>query len=43
MADADKSFNVLKDLLLREQFINASQTDLVPFLKQRKPDNIRDS
>ena len=27
MAGADKSFNGLKDLLLREQFINASQLD----------------
>ena len=40
MAGADKSFNGLKDLLLREQFINASQTDLALFLKERKPGNI---
>ena len=40
MAGAEKSFNGLKDLLLREQFINASQTDLALFLKERKPGNI---
>ena len=40
MAGADKSFYSLKDLLLREQFINASQTDLALFLKERKPGNI---
>ena len=40
MAGADKSFNGLKDLLLREQFINASQRDLALFLKERKPGNI---
>ena len=37
MAGADKSLNGLKDLLLRGQFINASQTDLALFFKQRKP------
>ena len=30
----------MKDLLLREQFINASQTDLALFLKEMKPGNI---
>ena len=40
MAGADKSFNGVKDLLLQEQFINASQTDLALFLKERKPGNI---
>ena len=40
MAGADKSFNGVKDLLLREQFINASQTDLALFFKERKPGNI---
>ena len=40
MAGAEKSFNGFKDLLLREQFINASQTDLALFLKERKPGNI---
>ena len=40
MAGADKSFNGLKDLLLREQFINASQRDLALFFKERKPGNI---
>ena len=40
MGGADKSFNGLKDLLLQEQFINASQRDLALFLKERKPGNI---
>ena len=40
MAGADKLFNGLKDFLSREQFINASQTDLALFLKERKPCNI---
>ena len=39
MAGADKLFNGLKDLLLREQFINASQTDLALFLKEWKQGN----
>ena len=40
MAGADKSFNGLKDLLLQEKFINASQRDLALFRKERKPGNI---
>ena len=40
LSGTDKSFNGLKDLLLREQFINASQRNLALFLKERKPGNI---
>ena len=40
LAGADKSFQGLKDLLLREQFINAAHRELALFLKERKPDNI---
>ena len=39
-AGADKSFQGLKDLLLREHFINAAHRELALFLKERKPDNI---
>lgn len=40
LAGIDKSFNRLKDLLLREQFISASLRNLALFLKERKPINI---
>ena len=41
LADTAKTFEGLKDLLLREQFINASQSDLALFIKERKPTTIR--
>ena len=41
LADTAKTFEGLKDLLLREQFINASQSDLALFIKERKPATIR--
>ena len=41
LADTAKTYEGLKDLLLREQFINASKRDLALFLKERKPDNIK--
>ena len=40
LSKSEKSFQGLKDLLLREQFINASPDELALFLKERKPDNV---
>ena len=40
LAGADKSFQGLKDISLREQFIKAAHRKLALFLKERKPDNI---
>ena len=40
LANVAKTFDGLKDLLLWEQFINASPENLALFLKERKPGNI---
>lgn len=40
LSKAELSFDGLKDLVLVEQFINASPEDLALFLKERKPDNV---
>ena len=40
LAKINKNFDGLKDLLLREQFINASSLDLSLFLKERKPKDV---
>ena len=45
LAKIEKDFSGLKDLLLREQFINGSNADLALFLKERHPltmDNMAD-
>ena len=39
-SNAEKSFNELKDLCLREQFVNASTKDLALYLIERKPANV---
>ena len=41
LAQADRSFDGVKDLLLREQFINGFGKELTLFLKDRKPRNIK--
>ena len=41
LADVEKTYDGLKDLLLREQFISASQEDLALFLKERNPVNVK--
>ena len=40
LAKTEKTFPGLKDLLLREQFINSCNKDAAIFLKERKPSNI---
>ena len=40
LSKSEKSFQGLKDLLLREQFISASPDELALCLKERKPDNV---
>ena len=40
LSKSEKTFQGLKDLLLREQFINASPDELALFLKERKPENV---
>ena len=41
LADVEKTYDGLKDLLLRGQFISASPEDLALFLKERKPVNVK--
>ena len=42
LAKADKNYDGVKDLLLREQFINASSRDLALFIKERQPKNVHE-
>ncbi len=42
MARAKKSYDGLKDLFLREQFLNSCNDDLATFLKERKPPTVQE-
>ncbi|XP_022110022.1 uncharacterized protein LOC110989745 [Acanthaster planci] len=42
MAKADKTYNGLKDLILREQFLNSCDVELSTFLKERQPKSLAD-
>ena len=42
LADIEKSFEGLCDLLLREQILNVASPELRVFLKERKPANVSD-
>ena len=42
MAKSEKTYSCLKDLFLREQFLDSCNKDLATFLKERKPQSVKE-